>query len=203
MSITHQHRAELFMMMQLRLLSLGRNPLRRGVDRLEAVLSMVALMAASLVVPAAAAFGTTIRDRAERASVQERAHTRAVVARTLEDSEETALRSPGITSTTVRVGWFDASGSAREDRADVLIGTKAGSELTIWLDQHGEMTRAPRSPADSAALGVVGGISAMLLAWPLLIVVFRLARRPLDRHRAEIWAREWREISPRWTGRLP
>jgi len=47
-------------------------------------------------------------------------------ARTLEDSEETALRSPGITSTTVRVGWFDASGSAREDRADVLIGTKAG-----------------------------------------------------------------------------
>jgi len=132
MSITHQHRAELFMMMQLRLLSLGRNPLRRRVDRLEAVLSMVALMAASLVVPAAAAFGTTIRDRAERASVQERAHTRAVVARTLEDSEETALRSPGITSTTVRVGWFDASGSAREDRADVLIGTKAGSELTIW-----------------------------------------------------------------------
>jgi hypothetical protein len=199
MATTHEHRAELFMMMQLRLLGLGRNPLRRRVDRFEAVLLMIALMVASLVIPAAAAFGNAVRDRAEQAAAQERAHSRAVVSRTLEDSDESALAGPGLTTTTVRVGWFDASGSAREGRADVLVGTKAGTELTIWLDQNGEMTRAPRSPADSAALGVVGGVSSAVVAWPLLIVVFRLARRPLDRHRAEEWAREWKEVSPRWT----
>jgi hypothetical protein len=203
MSTTHEHRAELFMLMQLRLLGFGRNPLRRRVDRLEAVLLMVALTVASLVIPAAAAFGTAIRDRAEHAAAQERAHTRAVVARTLEDSDEAALLSPGLTTTRVRVGWFDASGSAREDRADVLIGTKSGSELTIWLDPDGKVTRAPRPPSDSAALGVVAGMGMAVLAWPLLIVVVRLARRPLDHHRAEEWAREWREVSPRWTRQLP
>jgi hypothetical protein len=203
MSTTHERRAELFMLRQLRLLALDRNPLRRRVDRLEAVLLMVTLMAASLVLPAAAALGTAVRDRAEVAAAQERVHTRAVVARTLEDSDETAPSSPGLTTTKVRIGWFDVSGSAREDRADVLVGTKAGSELTIWLDEDGEMTHAPRSPADSAALGVVGGISAAMLAWPLLIVVFLLVRRPLDRHRVEQWAREWREVSPRWTRQVP
>src|SRR3954466_3411051 len=73
MSTAHPRRAELFVLMQLRRLGLGRNPLRRRVDRLEAGLLMTTLLAALLVVPAAAAVSTTISNRAERSATAERA----------------------------------------------------------------------------------------------------------------------------------
>jgi hypothetical protein len=199
MSTTHQHRAELFVVMQLRLLGLGRNPLRRRVDRLEALFLLTAVLAALLVIPAAAAFGSTIRNRAEHSAAEERAEVRPVQARTQENTAEAVPSSFGVTTTTVRVRWFDTSGSAHEDNAHVLIGTKAGTELTIWLDRAGVMARAPRPPADSIVLGVAAGVTMPLLAWPLLLVLFRFARRPLEDRRAQAWACEWEQVSPRWT----
>ena len=199
MSTTHQRRAELFVAMQLRRLGFGRNPLRRRVDRLEAAFLMVALLAASLVVPAAAALGTTIRNRAEDSAAQERAAVRPVQARTLENTAEAGSSSLGLTITTVRIRWFDASALPHEGKADVLIGTNAGTELTIWVDRNGAITRAPRSPTDSTALGAAAGVTLPMLAWPALFVLCRLACRSLDRRRADEWAREWRQVSPRWT----
>jgi hypothetical protein len=199
MSTTHQHRAELFVVMQLRLLGLGRNPLRRRVDRLEAVLLMIMLVAALLVVPAAAGLGTTVRNRAQHSAAEERAEVRPVQARTQENTAEAVPSSFGVTTTTVRVRWFDTWGSPHEDKAHVLIGTKAGTELTIWLDRAGVMTRAPRPPGDSIVLGVAAGVTMPLLAWLLLLVLFRFARRPLNDRRAQAWAREWEQVSPRWT----
>ena len=81
----------------------------------------------------------------------------------------------------------------------MTIGTKAGTELPIWLDRSGAMARAPRDPADSVALGSAAGLTLPMLAWPMLWATFRLARRPLDRRRAQDWAREWEQVSPRWT----
>ena len=199
MSTTHPRRAELFVLMQLRRLGLGRNPLRRRVDRLEAGLLMTTLLAALLVVPGAAAVGTTISNRAERSATAERAEVHPVRARTLEKTAESIPASPGLTTTTVRVGWLDSSGSPREGKADVLIGTTVGTELTIWLDQAGAITNAPRAPADDAALVIAVGLTLPFVAWPLLLALFLLARRPLERRRAEQWAREWEQVSPRWT----
>ncbi|WP_132155883.1 hypothetical protein [Kribbella antiqua] len=189
----------MFVVMQLRRLWLGHNPLRRRVDRLEAALLMIVLVAALLVIPAAAAFGTTIRNRAEHSAAEERAEARPVQVRTLGNTAEAVPSSPGLTTTSVPVRWFDTSGSRHEGKVDVLIGTKAGTELTIWLDRDGAMTRGPRPPADSTALGVAAGVTMPLLAWPLLLASFGLARRPLDHRRAQAWAREWEQVSPRWT----
>lgn len=198
MSTTHHRRAELFVAMQLRLLGLGRNPLRRRVDRLEAVLMMCALVVALLVIPAAAGLGTTVREHAEDSAAQQRAQVHPVQARTLENASEAVAPSLGL-NTTVRVRWVDPSGSPHEGRADVLVGTAAGTELTIWLDRAGLMTKAPRLPADNAALGIAVGFTVPVLAWPLLFALFRGARRSLERRRAEEWAREWELVSPRWT----
>ncbi|MET9272098.1 hypothetical protein [Kribbella sp. NPDC003557] len=196
-----QRRAELYVVMQLRLLSFGNNPLRRRVDRLEAVLRIVALTAALLVIPAAAALSATVRDRAEQSAAQARAEVRPVQARTLDGTAQAVPSTLGLTTTPVRIRWYDGRGAPHEAKADVLIGTKAGTELTIWLDRSGAMRPAPRPPADSAAPAVATGITLPMLAWPLIFGLFRLSRRPLDRRRAEEWAREWRQVSPRWTGR--
>src|SRR4051794_16639127 len=199
MSTSHPRRAELFVLMQLRRLGLGRNPLRRRGDRLEAGLLMTTLLAALLVVPAAAAVGTTISNRAERSATAERAKVHPVRARTLENTAGSVPASPGLTITTVRVGWLDSSGAPHEGKADVLIGTTVGTELTIWLDQAGAITDAPRAPADDATVGIAVGLTIPFVAWPMLLALFLLARRPLDRRRAEQWAREWEQVSPRWT----
>jgi hypothetical protein len=203
MSSIQPRRLELSILMQLRRLGFGRNPLRRRVDRIESVLLLGALAAALLVVPAAAALGTTIHDRAEHTAAQRRAELRQVQARTLESTEDIVPSTPGHVTTRVRVGWLDASGSAQEGSADVVIGTEAGTELTIWLDRSGAMARAPRNPADSAALATAAGLTLPMLAWPMLWGSFRLARRPLDRRRTQDWAREWEQVSARWTRPQP
>ena len=198
MSTTHR-RLELSVLMQLRRLGFGRNPLRRRVDRIESALLLGALVAALLVVPAAAALGTTIHGRAEQTAAQRRAELRQVQARTLESTEEIVPSTPGQVTSRVRITWFDGSGIPQEGSADVTIGTKADTELTIWLDRSGAISRPPRNPADSAALGTAAALALPMFAWPLLWASFRLTRRPLDRRRAQDWAREWEEVSLRWT----
>jgi hypothetical protein len=199
MSTTNQRQFELLVLMQLRRLGLGRNPLRRRVDRLEAAFLLCVLVAGLLVIPAAAALGTTVRGRADHTAARQRAEVQPVQARTMESTAEAAPSALGLATTRVRVSWSDASGSPHEGWADVLIGTRPGTELTLWLDRSGAMAPAPGKPADSTALGVAAGLSAPMLVWPLLWGLFRLARRPLDRRRTEEWAREWEQVSPRWT----
>lgn len=199
MSTTHPRRAELSVLMYLRRLGFGRNPLRRRVDRLESAFLVTALVGALLVVPAAVMLGTTIHDRAEDKAARQRALLHSVQARTLENTAEFVPPSPGQVTSTVRIGWLDGSGVSREGSAEVVIGTLAGTELTIWLDRSGAIVRAPRESADSAALGASAGLTLPTLAWPLLWASFRLARRPLDRRRSEDWAREWEQVSTRWS----
>jgi hypothetical protein len=202
MSTSHR-RIELSVLMQLRRLGFGRNPLRRRVDRIESALLLGALVAALLVVPAAAVLGTTIHDRAEHTAAQRRAELRQVQARTLESTEEIVPSTPGHVTSRVRITWFDASGTPHEGSADVVIGTRADTELTVWLDRAGATARPPRKPADSAALGTAAALTLPMLAWPLLGVSFRLARRPLDRRRAEAWTEEWKQVAARWTRPQP
>ncbi len=199
MSTTQPRRLELSILMQLRRLGFGRNPLRRRVDRLESAVLLGVLVTALLVVPAAAALGTTVHGRTEHAAAQRRAELRQVQARTVESTEDIVPSTPGQVTTQVRITWSEASGSPKGGFAEVTIGTKAGTELPIWLDRSGAMARAPRDPADSAALGSAAGLTLPMLAWPMLWAAFRLARRPLDRRRAQDWAREWEQVSTRWT----
>ena len=200
MSSTPQHRAELFVMMQLRRLSFGHNALRRRVDRIEAAFLLVAIALALLVIPAAAALGTTLHDRAAQSAADDRASVQQVHARTLEGTANAVPSTLGLSTTSVRVSWRDRSGSSHEGKADVLLGTPVNADVTIWIDQTGAMTGAPGTSSDSAALGTAIALTFPLLAWPTLYGAWRLARRPLDRHRADEWAREWRKVSPRWTG---
>jgi uncharacterized membrane protein len=186
------HRSpELSVLMLLRRLGFGRNPLRRRVDRLESVLLLSILLAALLAIPGAAVLGTTVRDRAESTAAQQRMVLHQVDARTLEDTAQTVPSSPGEVTSRVRIAWVDTSGSVQEGWADVLIGTRAGTIVTIWLDRTGAVARAPREPADSTALGTAVGVGVLMIVWPALWGLFSLARRRLDRRRAQAWELEW------------
>jgi hypothetical protein len=201
MSTVRQRRGELWVLMQLRRFGFGHNPLRRRVDRIEAAVLISALVVALLAIPAAAILGTTVRDRSEDAAARQRAVIHQVQARTLEDTAEAVPSVSGQVVSQVRIAWSDASGLLRESRTDVLIGTRAGTPVTIWLDRSGALARAPREPGDSAALGAAVGLALPMLAWPFLWGTFWLVHHSLDRRRAEQWTREWKRVSARWTGK--
>jgi hypothetical protein len=198
MSTTHRRPAELWVLMQFRRLGFGGNPLRRGADRVESVLVLGTVLLALLAVPAAAALGTAVRNASEHSAAQRRAELHQVQARTVEDTPTAVPVAPGQVGSRVRVAWVDEAGFPQEGRTDVVIGTNAGTEVTIWLDRHGSIGAPPRQPADNTALGAAAGLTAVMLAWPLLWGLFRLARIPLDRRRARDWAREWEQVAPRW-----
>src|SRR3954471_555937 len=149
MGTSHRRAVRLWMLMHLRRLGFGRNPLRRRADRLEAALLLAVSAAALLVIPAAAMLGTAIRDHVEHVASQQRAEFRQVSARTLDETSASA--GIGQFTVRVRIAWVDSSGTYHESLGEVLAGTRAGTQLTVWTDSAGVIRPAPRTPADSAA----------------------------------------------------
>lgn len=186
-------------MSRLHRFGFGRNPLRRRADRLESAVLLAALLVAVLTIPVAVVLGTTVRDHQEAAAAELRAGLQQVTAQTLEDTATLVPTAPGQIASEVRIAWVDATGAPREGRADVLIGTRAGTELTIWLDRSGAVHRAPRESADSTALGASAGTGLLMLVWMIAWGLYRLARLSLDRRRAEAWTVEWEQVASRWT----
>jgi hypothetical protein len=184
--------------MQGRRLGFGRNPLRRRSDRLEAFLLWCVLTVGLLMIPIGAATGNGVRDALDAAAAQQRAALHEVQAHTLESAERDVPTVPGDVLSHVRVGYVDPHGVQREGFTSVVMGTKAGAEVTIWLDDAGAIVAAPRSPADDTAFGATAGFLTVLGSWVLLWGIFRLVRIPMDRRRIQAWDAEWRRIAPRW-----
>jgi hypothetical protein len=199
MGAAKQRSGELWVLMQTRRLGFGRNPLRRRVDRIEAALLWCALILALLLVPIGSAVGTSYRNASDATAARQRALLHEVQARTLEGTEFEAPTAPGEVLARVQVGYVDQHGVAREGTTSVVIGTKAGVDVPVWLDQTGQITTAPRTSGDSAALGSTIGVLTITGSWLLLWIAFLLARIPLDRRRARAWDTEWRSVATRWT----
>lgn len=198
MSTVRKRPGELWVLMQARRFGLGRNPLRRRTDRIEAALLWCGLVAVLLLIPIGAAVGTSVRNASEASAEERRAHLVEVTARTLESTESEIPSAPGDLLSQARIGYVDQLGAEREGMTDVVIGTKAGAELTVWLDQAGAVVRAPRATSDSAAVGTAAGVLTVLSSWLLIWGAVRLARIPLDRRRAQDWEHEWISVASRW-----
>ncbi|NIK59178.1 hypothetical protein [Kribbella shirazensis] len=198
MSAVNHRSGELWVLMQARRLGVGRNPLRRPSDRLEAVLLWSVLLVALLMIPVGAAVGIGVRNSLEATAAHQRAALHEVGARTLESTERTVPSAPGDVLSRARVSYVDPQGIEREGTASVVVGTKPGVEVTIWLDRSGSIVAAPRSRSDSAAFGALAGFLIVPGAWLLLWGQFLLARLPLDRRRTRDWDAQWETVAPRW-----
>jgi hypothetical protein len=201
MSANQHWRGEGWVLMQARRFGLRPGPHRRRVDRVEAALRLGALVISLLIIPVAVVLGTEVRDDTEQAAGERRSELQQVHAQAVEDAFAGTVVVPGQVSWPIRVVYQDAQGVERNGIADGLIGTKAGAVVVIWLDRSGSIVPPPPRPGDSTALGVSAGLTMVTVSWLLLSGLFVLARRPLDRRRADDWEREWSEVSRRWTGR--
>jgi hypothetical protein len=191
----------------LRRLTLGSGPLKRGSDRLQAIgrfLVLLSLFAAPvLAVAAATATAAHLRSVAD-AEAAERSSTSAVL---LEDAEPAQgyIGGQGDGSpqrVQVRAAWTGPDGSSRDGIVLAPPGTPLGTEVPVWVDREGDLTRAPRDHADvMGAAYVVGAISLFgvpLVTWTLYAVLCAA----LDARRERLWETEWTAVEPDWNSRL-
>ena len=167
--------------------ALGRNPLTRATDRVEAIAVVLAILVALAAVPIAGAIGTSVYDTRSR-TYAEQAQTRHPVA-AIAAADSTALAAPNTVAFAVRATWRAADG---EHKATVVRENpvKAGDRLDIWVNESG----APVDPPGSPNRAGFDAAAAAMLSWGAVVVVLAgiltVLRWSLDRRRYQQWDRE-------------
>lgn len=167
--------------------ALGRNPLVRVSDRLEALAVLGVLTLAIVVAPFAAQVGDLTFEASMR-TVNEQARDRhAVQAVVVVDS--TGMPADFENSALVSAQWHEGS-HVRTEQVVGPASIEAGAPLTIWLNDEGNVVAAPLTAFDAK-------VNSVGLAWTVWITAVAggalaafLLRRVLDRSRARSWERE-------------
>jgi hypothetical protein len=177
---------------QLRLIHPGRNPLTRGFDRVEAALMIVAIILALAAVPVAVVLGSHQREQALATAIQERATKEPATAMLLTAAAD-IVPGEAVASGAepVKATWRLPDGRERTGMVSVDPGMPAGLSVPIWVDQAGNPTTAPGTPAKALSLGIGVGLLTWAAAVTALCLLMWLARAVLNRLRAAAWAREW------------
>ncbi|RSM69571.1 hypothetical protein DMB66_11305 [Actinoplanes sp. ATCC 53533] len=181
-----------------------RAPLRRGSDKIQAWLTLVVIMAVLPAAPWVAWWTASTTYGAEvRASEWEVAHRRAVAAVLVRDAAADPPAGealPGPEHVPAPVRWTDSDGTVRSAAVPVAVGTRAGSPVTVWVDEHGALTSPPRrrNPTLDASVAATFAVTAVIA---FLVGVRRVVVWRLDRRRMRSWETEWQIIGPRWSRR--
>jgi hypothetical protein len=183
----------------LRGLRLDRNPLRRGSDRAETVVLGVLLAAflASAPFAAHAAGSWTYAASAREAQVQ-RASVHQVPATLLQAATPWALSEGGAEA---QARWKAPNGQVRTGQVFLASIAPAGSTVTVWVNQAGQLTGSPLQHNQVTGRAVIAQVLAMAALAVVLIVIGWAARWVLDRRRLAAWAAEWLATERRWSSR--
>jgi hypothetical protein len=186
-----------------RWLGFDRNPLRRGTDRIEALLRLVMMIMLVAAVPAAAVFAGQQADHmALNRAYAQQAADHLVNAVLLEQAPATGAPDP---YTSVQTAWVPARWQPpglppRTGDVLALAGARQGSTVRTWIDASGAVTNPPLDHRDIAGEVCIAVVATCLASWLVLLALSALARRALDRRRLSAWDAEWRASGPRWSG---
>lgn len=180
-----------------------RNPVRRGWDRVEAVI-VAALVAAFLAgTPVAAvAADNWAHGVAQHVQQAERAAWRQVpavlAAKALHPAEN---GYPGVPLSEVQATWTAPDGAHRSGMVLAPPGTLAGRQVKVWVDKAGDLTGPPLLDHQVGEQAALAAVIAGLLLGLLLLCAGLVTRRVLDARRMAAWDAEWRVTGPRWRSR--
>jgi hypothetical protein len=174
-----------------------RNPLRRRSDRAEtAILGMllVAFLAGAPFAAHAAGSWTYATSAREEQAQQLAVHQ--VPATLLQ-----AAQPWGPYGAEANARWRAPDGHVMTGQVFVATGAVAGSTVTVWVNQAGQLTNSPLNAsevanrADLSEALVVAGLAIAL------IVTGGLVHLALDRRRLAAWSADWLATGPRWSPR--
>ncbi|WP_156685568.1 Rv1733c family protein [Mycobacterium sp. Marseille-P9652] len=165
----------------------GRNPLLRRTDRVEALVVLAALLASIALVPVSGVVGAVTYGHRQHVYIQE-AHERHRVLATV--SEVLVVESG---TTVVQARWPVASGE-RGGPVQLARLAKPGETEEIWVDRDGKPALPP-TPAWHAVIDAVGmaGVAVLLGAF-VMTSLMAAAYARLNRVRYAAWDRDLRSL---------
>lgn len=168
---------------------LGRNPLVRGIDRVEAAILALLAVLCVLALPMAASMGTYVHDSRARAYVEEAQSRHQVTAVAIEDGHGSI--SGRKVAFSARATWRFGG---REH--DGVIGWPSrpnkGAQQGIWVNSEGVSVRAPRPQARAVGEAILVGLSAWVATATAAAGLVCVVHRKFDRVRSAGWDREFR-----------
>ncbi|MDG4669372.1 hypothetical protein [Mycobacterium sp. 236(2023)] len=163
------------------------NPLVRGTDRLEVLLTAVGVAAALVATVFALGVGQSsyaTQLQIVRADAYDR---HAVQAQVVDGSHGVAADSDAPQK--VRVEWLDG---AQQRFAEVMSpGTVTrGAAMTVWLDDAGSVVDRPRTAQDAKLFAAGTAFVVWLVSMAFVALLIVLGRRLLNICRMRAWERE-------------
>jgi uncharacterized membrane protein len=180
--------------------SLGRNPLRRRLDRVAAIAILVLLAAAILVFPVAVAAGNASYAKEARAAAVAAETRRPVDAVVTGARVAHVITGPEhqITSYSAEVSWTGADGKARVETTSVPPTVVTGSKIQIWVDTADRVTVAPPNDAQLRASAVAFTLGIVMTGQLLCAGLIWCVRRIADAYALRAWNREWETVETKW-----
>jgi len=184
-----------------RRLALGRNPLRRRVDRLRVWGTVAAVLLFVVGAPLAArpAMGAVRAAAVRTAQAQEQ--QRHPVSAILPRGARPSVSVEGIMPDRVAARWPGPDGRWHRGVVRMEVRVRPGGLARIWVDDRGTPVARPLTASQidgrTALGGVAAGVGVALVLGPALLVL----RWRLDRRAYAEWELEWAEMEPRWTRR--
>jgi hypothetical protein len=179
----------------------GRNPLVRGIDRLELLIIALGFLFVLAAAACAGALGTAVHDARSRVYV-EQAHTRHTATARAIDVSTIVTRASGSTATMVNARW-QVKGTQRIGTISVDGGVKIADPLMIWVDRDGARVDPP-TPTSRAGVEAVGVAYAAWQAVALAVTgLVRWGRSHLDGRRDSAWEHDIRCLIHDDSGRRP
>ncbi|MEV5735950.1 MULTISPECIES: Rv1733c family protein [unclassified Streptomyces] len=173
------------------------NPLRRHSDVVEA---WVVLVTWTLALLGAALGGWAAAHSVDATLTARRAHVHAVSAVLTDGAARTPAAGSGYDDGRVwaTARWTGPDGKVHMDRAKVLPGAPAGSQVTVWTDPAGRAVPEPASAAETMLQTVLTGALVAQVAGTTVWAGGWLVRNALVRRRLAEWDEEWKRVGPEW-----
>ncbi len=175
-----------------------RNPLRRTVDRAEAVLA--GLLAAAFLAGAplaAVAAGHAAYAIGSRTAQAQQASWRQVPAVLLAAAPAPAFHQFQVT---VPARWVAPDGTRHVGAVLAPPGTSAGHTVMVWVDRAGRLTgNPPLELAQVQAQVVLATILTPVAVGLVLLCAGLVAHAGLGRRRMASWEADWQVTEPQWT----
>jgi hypothetical protein len=185
-----------------RQMGLGRNPLRRRTDRIEAWISAALLAVFLIGAPLfASGLGNWVHrgGLAEQRAQQSWHQTPATLVAAAPRLPMYAFRLSWQTTVPAQARWLGPAGQALSGEVPAPAGTRAGQTVQIWVDGSGRVTGAPLGSAELTRRVISAEVAAPAALAVLLLCLAGVARWLLNRRRLAAWETAWASIGPRWS----
>ncbi|MGW7296935.1 Rv1733c family protein [Streptomyces sp. NPDC054829] len=172
------------------------NPLRRREDIVEGwvVLAVWLLMLVGGTVLGLATARNSVDAFDEQRA--DRRPTHAVLQADVPESAKSVGAASDLAMGTVR--WTTDDGTTHTDETLVDRGSKAGTEVVVWVDGTGELATEPPDRTEAVVEAAVLGTGAGLALAGAVYGTGKVIRWRLERRRVARWGQEWELVEPEW-----